>query len=55
MVVQARPNREFTNERVAERLAEHLATSYTLEQTVPGVETYTNLPVDVQIYSLRDH
>jgi hypothetical protein len=54
VVLQARPNREFTNQRVAQRLTERLTASYTLEQTVPGVETYTLLPVDVLIYRLRD-
>jgi hypothetical protein len=50
VVVQARPNREFTNQHLRQPLADDLAADYTLEQTLPGVETYTNQPVDVLIY-----
>ena len=50
VVVQARPNREFTNQHLQQPLADDLAADYALEQTLPGVETYTNRPVDVLIY-----
>ena len=50
---QARPNREFDNPRVAERLDVRLAADYTLAATLPGVETYTFLPVDVLVYRLK--